>query len=81
MTATPATIHLIRIAGRDNWTERYLNNLETIACGPIVACREDGRGGMTFWLRPRTRKLKAERKAIDKAFHAIGLASTWVERI
>jgi hypothetical protein len=69
------------IDGRDDHSNAHLDRIEAAAGFPITAHREDGRGGMRFWLRPPYRPNAARRKAIlDSVKRVCGLPVRWEER-
>lgn len=67
------------IEGRDTWGDRIQDAIERAARGAIVAHKEDGRGGMRFYVRPRVRYRKPERKALLEAVRAAAGNARWAD--
>jgi hypothetical protein len=60
-TTTAATTYTLVIEGRDNWSDLKLDAIEQAARGRIAAHKEDGRGGLRFYVWPRVRPTKTQR--------------------
>jgi hypothetical protein len=78
-TATAAATFTLVVEGRDTWTDRRLDAVERAARGRIAAHREDGRGGLRFYIWPRVRPTKLQRKEILEAVVAVAGNARWVE--